>query len=1083
MKILSITLENINSLKGKFTIPLEDLLKTNAPVFAITGPTGSGKTSILDAICAALYGRTPRLPKPSDMAELMTHHTAQCMAEVTFAINEKRYRSRYERHRAKKKATGRLQDASMELVDLTTDQIISSSRSGVPREVEQITGLDFNRFCKSIMLAQGNFDAFLKAGRNERALLLEKITGTEIYAQISTTAFEKNKAEQEALTSIRTRIKDLKLLSSEEIQHIEEEMANTSQTIQAIQATQKNLTASKAFYKELDDTEQIKTQYLKDLIVLEKEEETALPDLRRLKNAKKTIPHLNDFQALDQTVNLLGELADQKTDLEKRIQKERSALGTAEKRQTAIKVQFDTVKKEHDTKQEIIAAVRAQLPLMKDKLEQQKKLRAEASTQQHQIRVLEQEIETGQKQRIRHQKNRERIEQELNGIDTRKAELEGQRKAILGDGCLEDMESKHSENQDRLIRLQVKETLLKQMEQLQSGLKKNTTLKTEKQNSLRDMNQQISHLQKDGAELKKGLALLNQQRELEIKIQDFQAHRAELTDGEPCPLCGSTDHPFQDAPPQPSKVSLTITQYEKELDDTTRQCLSLEKEAAAIDSDLVHLKKEGQTIQNEIDQIGNQLPDVSLPDLESLLVNAKAIAQKSEKHLSLLKKILTDLYAIDQRLQKKQEERRMADLTLQKTMAELDGFRIKTDALKKENQSLSDQLDLLSSELRQILDSAEGLDRLADLGISSGASDPVQLENQINRLDKDLASTLQNKTRQVDAEAEWAEKIRKKLTELVSAEKQCIDQIKKKTQLHQIQSQTFLAAIQNDGFADLDQFRSFLISSEQLSALEQRQAELTKKRVRLETVKEENEKKRQVLETLKDDHPQRDQLYQAFDQAEAGLATANKEMAALEFKITDNRQRIAHHQDLIQQEQMQVRECETWALLNELIGQKDGARFRLFAQDLTLEQLIQKANQYLALFNNRYILEKNKTVELELMVIDTYFADRIRPMENLSGGETFLISLSLALGLSDITSRQAQIESLFLDEGFGTLDKDTLEVALAAIDTLNASGKTVCIISHVESLKERIFLKIDVSPASDGTSRILIPGNQSEIMI
>ena len=176
---------------------------------------------------------------------------------------------------------------------------------------------------------------------------------------------------------------------------------------------------------------------------------------------------------------------------------------------------------------------------------------------------------------------------------------------------------------------------------------------------------------------------------------------------------------------------------------------------------------------------------------------------------------------------------------------------------------------------------------------------------------------------------------------------------------------------------------------------------------------------------------------------------------------------------LLQQLQQHYQE---WQKLNSLIGSADGARYRRFAQGLTLEQLVLLANRQLQQLRSRYQLARKADAELELVVVDSWQADSTRDTKTLSGGESFLVSLALALALSDLVSHKTRLESLFLDEGFGTLDPETLESALAALDQLQASGRMIGIISHVEALKERIPTQIRVhKQAGSGWSRLELP--------
>ncbi|WP_370279490.1 AAA family ATPase [Pontibacterium sp.] len=186
MRILSLRLKNINSLKGEWKIDFTQTPFSDNGLFAITGPTGAGKTTILDAICLALYHRTPRLNTISKTSnELMTRGTADALAEVEFDVKGVAYRAFWSQRRSRDKADGNLQDAKVELASMDDGKILASQIKAKSQMIEQITGLDFARFTKSMMLSQGQFAAFLNADANDRAELLEELTGTEIYGLIS----------------------------------------------------------------------------------------------------------------------------------------------------------------------------------------------------------------------------------------------------------------------------------------------------------------------------------------------------------------------------------------------------------------------------------------------------------------------------------------------------------------------------------------------------------------------------------------------------------------------------------------------------------------------------------------------------------------------------------------------------------------------------------------------------------------------------------------------------------------------------------------------------------------------------------
>jgi exonuclease SbcC len=218
---------------------------------------------------------------------------------------------------------------------------------------------------------------------------------------------------------------------------------------------------------------------------------------------------------------------------------------------------------------------------------------------------------------------------------------------------------------------------------------------------------------------------------------------------------------------------------------------------------------------------------------------------------------------------------------------------------------------------------------------------------------------------------------------------------------------------------------------------------------------------------------------EALNEVETRAKRLNEEFASKRTEVGALEQQVKSDDEALKRRaaggaELQAAETESlrWGRLKELIGSADGAKFSRFAQSLTLRQLIDLANHHLAVLSPRYRLMAAAGDELDLRIVDLYQANTDRPMESLSGGESFLASLALALGLSELASRHHPIDSLFIDEGFGTLDTETLEVALSALENLRSQGKTIGLISHVDLLKERLTTQVRVLRGAGGTSRI-----------
>ncbi|TAE04581.1 MAG: ATP-binding cassette family protein, partial [Bacteroidetes bacterium] len=296
-----------------------------------------------------------------------------------------------------------------------------------------------------------------------------------------------------------------------------------------------------------------------------------------------------------------------------------------------------------------------------------------------------------------------------------------------------------------------------------------------------------------------------------------------------------------------------------------------------------------------------------------------------------------------------------------------------------------------------------------------------------------------------------------------------------KTDFLQQQTQ-FESNILAQGFENKADFTNAILTLETEKNLQKQAQELKENEVstqkkwqeNLDLLKETENKNLAVdsLENIENQVVELKKLQKELQQNIGKISEQLRQHEKLEQEFADLQQKI----DVLKQKH------HRWEQLNALIGSADGKKFKIFAQSLTLAKLVGLANRHLEKLNVRYKIRKNPNESMELLIIDTYQADHVRSMKTLSGGESFLVSLALALGLSDLASRHTNIDSLFIDEGFGTLDQDTLQMVLGTLANLQASGKMVGIISHVEGLKEAISTKIHVKKLAGGVSTIEVSG-------
>ena len=268
----------------------------------------------------------------------------------------------------------------------------------------------------------------------------------------------------------------------------------------------------------------------------------------------------------------------------------------------------------------------------------------------------------------------------------------------------------------------------------------------------------------------------------------------------------------------------------------------------------------------------------------------------------------------------------------------------------------------------------------------------------------------------------------------------------------------------------LAEIEEVLLPREEEEEIDKIQQELAQREAEVKRLKKEREAERKDLQQQLREAPDRATVTGKLEAIQEAYDEAQQVQGRVQERLANDATQRKKAGELTREIDQKRAEYERWAKLNEVIGSADGKKFRAFAQGLTLEKLSHLANHHLQALNGRYLIRKREGEELELDIVDTFQANNMRSMRTLSGGERFLVSLALALGLSDLAGRQVQISSLFIDEGFGTLDENSLDLAISTLENLQSTGKTIGVISHVPALKERIGVRIQVHKNSDGFS-------------
>jgi exonuclease SbcC len=388
MKILKIKLLNINSLKGEFEVDFEKFLKDES-LFAITGPTGAGKSTILDVITCALYGRTARLSNPN---ELMSRHTGECLCEVEFEVKGKVYRSSWSQKRARKSPDGAFQSAKMEVSEVESGKVLESYLSKVPKYIEELSGLDFDRFIQSMMLAQGSFDAFLKAKENERSSLLEKITGTQIYKQISQEIYQTYTRKNDEIKLDENLLGSIELLSNEVV--TEKTLFLNNSKAQKLELDTKGNELKKVinWLENLQKLEADNTKYIQEFEQITLEKENRKEEFIKLDLANKAL----NVQPVYQEKNSLTQIINQDKEKLEKLQKEledlKQLLESTTNESLKSKDELDKEKISFDANSKKLQEVRTLQTKIESKLQNIKDLENKISSQNEQKTKLNEDL-------------------------------------------------------------------------------------------------------------------------------------------------------------------------------------------------------------------------------------------------------------------------------------------------------------------------------------------------------------------------------------------------------------------------------------------------------------------------------------------------------------------------------------------------------------------------------------------------------------------------------------------------------------------------------------------------------------------
>ncbi len=1001
MKIQRIILNNLNSLRGKHTIDLTAEPLSNAGLFAITGQTGAGKSTLLDAITLALYGRAARYDNQPSPENMMSRRCGECSAEVEFEVPQGKYRAVWQLRRARGKADGRIQSPKRYIYDIDDNPLAQQVRE-CEKLIEKLIGLDYDRFLRSVMLAQGEFARFLKSNANKRAELLECLTGTAIYSDLGRLAHHEAVRRERDLESQQQALEQIGILQDEDRKEVEDRITQLKKEKRVLE---KDLAKKSKIAEKIDKLESALTQQTEitdGLKVLETDRQDAKSELQLLKRHRKTTPFRDDLIYLQNA--------------------EEMVQSNEAKKQKAQDEREEVYEQCQQTKLNYYRILQNEIAEQKSTIQDAKARACEANetlkTEKEWLEVhqrdayLSDHIADLSANLIKLKSRRETLMREWERVCDATSVLTGIRKSggivikkikweqvsdiisILTSGAIEPLLlEKAKEDELKTILDTIVEKLAEEL----------TSAEDERTSAERELKLRRDHLQKDRL------------------IASLETHRASLKKGEPCPLCGATEHPYAEG----REPSFPFEELEVEV-------IKAEK------------------TRNAKNERVSKLYDARQELISQQPVTIKACRGRAECEIELLESL--SMFGVELPETGKEEE------TLQSLQNREKAYQIHRnnydDAEEVVEKAQEDEKNAQVLLEKHIL----AFEQLQDIEIEDiDGEDEVPEWLSVEEADQDLSD---KKTKLEIQEAE----LNARLKDTKAAQKS----------LKEIRGR-LISALEGSDFQDIDDLCAAKLDQDEAVRIEEIETDLNNREKDLTT------RLQIAKETIK---PLREAQIPEGDEAEqfklehrnlqGNRDTLIENLITRQNQIEDddkNRKKLADHQKLLEEAK---KECTIWNRLRELIGSYDGTKFSRYAQSISLDILIRHANQHLTRLSDRYRIQRHKEEELQIEIEDLHQASVTRPMASLSGGESFLASLALALGLSELAGRNVRIESLFIDEGFGSLDSEVLDLAIGALEGLHQNSKSVGVISHVELLKQRITTQIRVEKLTAGNSTLKI---------
>ncbi|MBQ0050694.1 MAG: AAA family ATPase [Treponema sp.] len=1031
MKIKKVEFENINSLKGHWCIDFTHPdYKKNHDLFVICGDTGSGKTTILDAITLALYGETPRQGKLTSTNEVMTRHTNSCFAKVTFECKKGVFSSEFFQ---KRRADGTVTPASCQIKNEITGETFPNLRIGpFAEKITEIIQLDYEQFHRSIMLAQGDFDTFIKSDERDRAAILAKLSGTEKFKKIGEAVGRKSSEISKNFDLLRVQKESIRLLSQEEIQQLNDEAQKLEKNSKQIQKKAEEISEGLNWLEDLEKKQQKADETLKEYnewIQKSKdfsEKETLLSLAEKAKNCKS---EYDRFQLLFEDA-----------------QEDEQSLQNARLDLNKKKIAAESAKESYVSAEKEFSEIQAQL------LDNEKLWKS--------VRKLDSQLEPVAQNEASAKK---RAEDAKKAYDSAKEKLEkGQ----------EDVKKIEDE--------------IKQLNQAQTENKNDGELPSllpvlnQKAELIQDNIAKISEAQKNKIEFGENLENENKKLDEEVTVcndldeklkalvsSEFLSVslllRNQLQNGKPCPVCGSVEHPScgealanentaenSEIDTKSAKVAADVSKLAEQRENSIKKISLIKEEISKIQNEIKNCDEtisaetqEKSALIGEVNEVLRQWNIEFTEDQSKFRQIYNVLSQKADvfaKNQRSLTEKTTSLESL-------KGELRGIDLVSLKENYETEEFEHGKIVLK---------LQELSEQRRELF----------------GEKDVESEENNFkkNLIDLENAKT-EASTEKTNAEAE----------EQVAQSK--IDEIEKQISENSPKLDQALldlnAVLSKNGFEGVEEYKKCVLSQEEIDLLSAEKNQLAEKLTETKTSSENAATDLKNCRSQNKTQKTKEELLKEKEENSENQRIASERVGAIRNQLSKNEENSQNGQKILDEFEKCLQEKLLWDEMKNITGVSNGADMEVYVQALAFNRLIKIASCYVEAISGKYSLVQVPG-KVDFLIHDKNYPNSKddRPVSNMSGGEKFIISLSFALGIAELAgqNQNVRVDSLFMDEGFGTLSGDPLSEAIISLKQLQKTGKMLGIITHIETVIKEFDQKIEAVKKTGGVSELIGSG-------